>query len=170
VGEAFKKLSPSNRISQESVFKLNGKLIYSAAPIKGFSLSFVDHMRTDPILSALRMGWFRRRPKPGLIVRSDIGSQYCSDDFRAALKAYGMISSMSRKGNCWDNAPTESLWSRLKVARVYGRKFATMAECKEEVMHWLHFYDSTRLHSTLGKMSPIRFEEQWHAAKQQRAA
>jgi putative transposase len=136
--------------------------------VVGFAID--DHMRTDLVLSALRMGWFRRRPKPGLIVHSDRGSQYCSDDFRAALKAYGMISSMSRKGNCWDNAPTESLWSRLKVARVHGRKFSTMAECKVEVMDWLHFYNSTRLHSTLGKVSPMKFEEQWHAAKQQRAA
>jgi transposase InsO family protein len=68
------------------------------------------------------------------------------------------------------NAPTESLWSRLKVARVHGRKFATMAECKDEVMDWLHFYNSTRLHSRLGEVSPKKFEEQWHAPEQKRAA
>jgi putative transposase len=88
----------------------------------------------------------------------------------AALKAYGMLSSMSRKGDCWDNAPTESLWSRLKVARVHGRKFVTIAESKDVVMDWLHFYNSTRLHSTLNNISPMQFEEQWHAARPQRAA
>jgi putative transposase len=136
--------------------------------VVGFAID--DHMRTDLVLSALRMAWFRRRPKPGLIVHSDRGSQYCSDDFVAALQAYGMISSMSRKGDCWDNAPTESLWSRLKVARVHGRKFATRAQFKDEVMDWLHFYNSTRLHSTLNYVSPMQFEEQWHAARPQRAA
>jgi putative transposase len=136
--------------------------------VVGFAID--NHMRTDLVLSALRMAWFRRRPAPGLIVHSDRGSQYCSDDFVAALKSYGMISSMSRKGDCWDNAPTESLWSRLKVARVHGRKFATMAECKNEVMDWLHFYNSTRLHSTLNNVSPMQFEEQWQAARPQRAA
>jgi putative transposase len=136
--------------------------------IVGFAID--NHMRTDLVLSALRMAWFRRRPKPGVIIHSDRGSQYCSDDFVAALKSYGMIASMSRKGDCWDNAPTESLWSRLKVARVHGRKFATMAECKDEVMDWLHFYNSTRLHSTLDNVSPMQFEEQWHAARAQRAA
>jgi putative transposase len=136
--------------------------------VVGFAID--DHMRTDLVLSALRMAWFRRRPKPGLIVHSDRGSQYCSEDFVAALQAYGMISSMSRKGDCWDNAPTESLWSRLKVARVHGRKFATRAQCKDEVMDWLHFYNSTRLHSTLNYVSPMQFEEKWHAARPQRAA
>ena len=71
------------------------------------------------------MAWFRRRPPPGLIVHTDRGSQYCGDDFQKALTGYGMRSSMSRKGDCWDNAPTESLWGRLKVGRLHGRKFAT---------------------------------------------
>jgi transposase InsO family protein len=90
--------------------------------------------------------------------------------FVAALKAYGMIASMSRRGDYWDNASTESLWSRLKVARVHGRKFATMAECKDEVMDWLQFYNSTWLHSTLNNVRPRQFEEQWHAARPQQVA
>lgn len=87
--------------------------------------SMQPHMQASLDTHALRMAWFRRRPAPGLILHSDRGSQYCSREFQAALNGYGMRSSMSRKGDCWDNAPTESLWSRLKVGRLDGRKFAT---------------------------------------------
>ncbi len=78
-----------------------------------------------------------------------------------------MKSSMSRKGNCWDNAPTESLWGRLKVGRLYGRKFATRREAMDEVMDWINFYNHKRLHSTLGYVSPMTFEQRWTAAQQQ---
>jgi len=71
------------------------------------------------------MAWFRRRPEPGLIFHSDRGSQYCSHVFQGALAEYGMPNSMSRKGNCWDNAPTESLWGSLKVGRLHGMRFET---------------------------------------------
>ena len=74
------------------------------------------------VLDALRMAWFRRRPAPGLIVHSDRGSQYCSQEFQAALRAYGMKSSMSRKADCWDNAPTESFFNSLKNERVHGTR------------------------------------------------
>jgi transposase InsO family protein len=79
--------------------------------VVGRSMLMPPHMQTSLVTDALRMAWFRRHPEPGLIFHSDRGSQYCSHDFRAALKGYGMLSSMSRKGNCWDNAPTESLWA-----------------------------------------------------------
>ena len=74
-------------------------------------------MQTSLVTDALRMAWFSRQPEPGLIFHSDRGSQYCSHDFQAALKGYRMVSSMSRKGNCWDNARTVSLWGSLKVGR-----------------------------------------------------
>jgi len=90
--------------------------------IVGWSMQ--PHMRASLVTDALRMAWFRRRPPPGLIVHTDRGSQYCSDEFQKALTGYGMRSSMSRKGDCWDNAPTESLWGRLKVGRLHGRKCA----------------------------------------------
>ncbi len=92
---------------------------------------------------------------------------YCSNDFQKALKGYKMKSSMSRKGDCWDNAPTESLWGRLKVGRLYGRRFATRREAMDEVMDWLAFYNHKRLHSTLGYVSPMTFEQRWIAAQQQ---
>ena len=97
-------------------------------------------------------------------------TQYCSHSFQAALSSYGMRSSMSRKGNCWDNAPTESLWGSLKVGRLYGRKFATQRQAMDEVIDWLTFYNHRRLHSTLGYVSPMRFEANWHAGQSKKAA
>ena len=99
--------------------------------------SIAPRMTTSLVLDALRMAWFRRRPQAGLIVHSDRGSQYCSGDFQAALKAYGMRSSMSRKADCWDNAPTESLWGSLKRARLHGKRFDTREAAQAEVMDWL---------------------------------
>ncbi len=146
--------------------------LYLTAVIDLFSRQVVgwsmrEHMQASVVTDALRMAWFRRRPESGLIFHSDRGSQYCSHAFQGALKDYGMQSSMSRKGNCWDNAPTESLWSRLKVGRLYGRKFATRREAMDEVMDWLTFYNHKRLHSTLGYVSPMTFEQCWFADQQQ---
>lgn len=132
--------------------------------------SMKPHMKRELVIDALRMAWFRRRPEPGLIFHSDRGSQYCSDDFQRALAEYGMRSSMSRKGNCWDNAPTESLWGSLKVGRLHGRRFATRRAAMDEIVDWLMFYNHRRLHSSLGYVSPMQFEQHWLAARQGQAA
>ena len=149
--------------------------LYLACVIDLFSRRVVGwsmqpHMQTSLVADALRMAWFRRHPAPGLIFHSDRGSQYCSREFQAAIASYGMLSSMSRKGNCWDNAPTESLWGSLKVGRLYGKKFATQREAMDEIIDWLTFYNHRRLHSTLGYISPMRFEENWHAGQAIKAA
>jgi putative transposase len=136
--------------------------------VVGFAMA--PHMRSELVVDALRMGWFRRHPAKGLIVHTDRGSQYCGEAFQDTLRAYGMVSSMSRKGNCWDNAPTESLWSRLKAARVHGVKFATHQQAINAVMDWLHFYNQKRLHSTLDYVSPMQFEAAWHTAQSTLAA
>ena len=87
-----------------------------------------------------------------------------------------MKSSMSRKGNCWadlgfcHNAPTESLWGRLKVGRLYGQRFVTRRQAMDEVIDWLAFYNHRRLHSTLGYVSPMQFEKSWDAAQLLKAA
>jgi putative transposase len=127
-------------------------------------------MQTSLVSDALRMAWFRRRPEPELIFHSDRGSQYCSHSFQQTLKEYGMPSSMSRKGNCWDNAPTESLWGSLKVGRLYGMRFATRRQAMDEVIDWLTFYNHRRLYSTLGYISPMQFEKNWFAAQLKDAA
>jgi transposase InsO family protein len=149
--------------------------LYLAAVIDLFSRQVVGwsmqpHMQASLVTDALRMAWFRRHPAPGLIFHSDRGSQYCSHSFQDALASYGMLSSMSRKGNCWDNAPTESLWGSLKVGRLHGKKFATQREAMDEVIDWLTFYNHRRLHSTLGYISPMRFEANWHAGQAKKAA
>jgi putative transposase len=132
--------------------------------------SMKPHMKTELVLDALRMAWFRRSPEQGVIFHSDRGAQYCSHDFQQALSGYGMRSSMSRKGDCWDNAVTESLWGSLKVARLHGRRFETRRQAMDEVIDWLSFYNHRRLHSTLGYVSPMQFERAWLAAQDKRAA
>jgi putative transposase len=149
--------------------------LYLAAVIDLFSRQVVgwsmqEHMQSSLVTDALKMAWFRRHPAPGLIFHSDRGSQYCGHEFQSTLTGYKMKSSMSRKGNCWDNAPTESLWGRLKVGRLYGQKFATRRDAMDEVIDWLTFYNHSRLHSTLGYVSPMQFEESWNAAQQLKAA
>jgi transposase InsO family protein len=130
--------------------------------------SMKPHMKAELVLEAMSMVWFRRRPEPMAIVHSDRGSQYCSHEFEQALRGWGLRSSMSRKGNCWDNAPTESLWGSLKVARVHGRRFESRRQAMDEVIDWLSFYNHRRLHSTLGYVSPMQFERAWLAAQQQK--
>ena len=127
-------------------------------------------MQTSLVKDALLMACFRRRPPAGLIFHSDRGSQYCSREFQDALKAWEIRSSMSRKGDCWDNAPTESLWGHLKTACVHGRRFATRQQAREAIMNWIGFYNHSRLHSTLGYLSPMQYEQRWLAAQQQTAA
>lgn len=136
--------------------------------IVGWSMQ--PHMEASLVDDALKMAWFRRKPAQGLIFHSDRGSQYCSHAFQKTLKDYKMKSSMSRKANCWDNAPTESLWGSLKVGRLYGRKFATRREAMDEIIDWMLFYNHSRLHSTLGYISPMRFEQNWLAAQLKNAA
>ena len=151
--------------TDEGWLYLTGVIDLFSRQVVGWCMS--SHMQASTVTDALRMAWFRRRPPPGLIFHSDRGSQYCSHEFQSALTDYKMKSSMSRKGNCWDNAPTESLWGRLKVGRLYGMRFTTRREAMDEVIDWLNFYNHKRLHSTLGYVSPMTFEQCWYAALQQ---
>jgi transposase InsO family protein len=151
--------------TDEGWLYLTGVIDLFSRQVVGWCMS--EHMQASVVVDALRMAWFRRRPEPGLIFHSDRGSQYCGHDFQQALKGYKMRSSMSRKGDCWDNAPTESLWGRLKVGRLYGRRFATRRQAMDEVIDWLTFYNHRRLHSTLDYVSPMTFEQRWIAAQQQ---
>ena len=117
------------------------------------------------------MAWFKRDPskQAGLIFHSDRGSQYASQytsqDFRDVLTEYGFTASMSRRGNCWDNACSETLFRSLKVERLHGQRFVTRRQARDEVIAWMLRYNQTRLHSTLACVSPIRFEQDWLAAQ-----
>jgi putative transposase len=132
--------------------------------------SMKAHMHTSLVKDALSMAWYRRRPAAGLIFHTDRGSQYCSHEFQDALRHWGMRSSMGRTGNCWDNAPTESFWGRLKTARLHDEKFTTRREAMDAVMSWMAFYNHRRLHSSLGYLSPMQYEQRWHAAQHRKAA
>ena len=110
-------------------------------------------------VKALQMAIAQRRPKPALIVHSDRGSQFASAAFRQVLRQHQLVASMSRKGNCYDNAFIESFWSSLKYETVYQRRFATRAEARTALFDYIEsFYNRTRLHSSLGYVSPITFE------------
>jgi len=135
--------------------------------IVGWSIK--PRMTTDIVLDALTMAWFRRRPAPGLIHHSDRGSQYASHAFRAKLTEYGMTCSMSRKGNCWDNAPTESFFNSLKNERVHGTRYATRAQAVADLFDYIEvFYNRSRRHSALGYYSPVQFLQDWITKQHER--
>lgn len=111
------------------------------------------------VIDALKMAVSNRRPPPGLIHHSDRGSQYASGDYQALLKEHGMICSMSRKGNCWDNAVMESFFHSLKTELVHHENFATRDEARAAIFEYIEvFYNRVRLHSSLGYLSPAHYE------------
>jgi putative transposase len=125
--------------------------------IVGWSMS--ARMTTDLVLDALEMAYKRQRPRRGLIFHSDRGSQYASQKYQARLWRYGMISSMSRKGNCWDNAPMESFFHTLKTEHVFFEEFFTRRQARESIFEWVEvFYNRQRRHSSLGYLSPECYE------------
>ena len=133
--------------------------------VVGWSLK--PRMTADIVTDALTMAWFRRKPAAGLIHHSDRGSQYASYAFQNKLKEYGMICSMSRKGNCWDNAPTESWFNSFKNERVHGLRYATRSEMTAMSFEYIEvFYNRKRRHSTLGYKSPMQFLDDWIIAQQ----
>jgi transposase InsO family protein len=134
--------------------------------------SMQPDMRRDLVIDALEMAWFRRSPdsKAGLIFHSDRGSQYASEDFAKVLNKRGITPSMSRKGDCWDNACAETLFGSLKVERLHGQRFRTIREAKDETIAWLLWYNQTRMHSTLNYVSPMQFEQGWTDAMKKIAA
>ncbi len=128
--------------------------------VVGWSLK--PRMTADIVIDALTMAWFRRKPAPGLIHHADRGSQYASHAFQARLKTYGMTCSMSRKGNCWDNAPTESFFNSYKNERVHGTRYDTRAAAIADAFDYIEpFYNRRRRHSTLGYASPQQFLNDW---------
>ena len=126
--------------------------------VVGWSMS--HRINKQVVMDALEMGIWRCRPKSGLIFHSDRGSQYCRHDFLDLLKNHKMLSSMSRQGNCWDNAVAESFFGSLKTERVYITKYSTREEARRDVVDTIEmFYNSRRRHSYLGYLSPMTFEK-----------
>lgn len=127
--------------------------------------AFVDCRLT---VAALRMALGWRQPHPPLVHHSDRGVQYAAADYRAVLEARGITLSMSRKGNCYDNAPMESANGTLKTERVYPQRYQTRAQAKADLIAYIGYYNTERRHSALGYRSPEEFERHWWT--QQRTA
>jgi putative transposase len=135
--------------------------------IVGWSIK--PRMAADIVVDALTMTWFRRKPAPGLIHHSDRGSQYASHAFQTRLAEYGIICSMSRKGNCWDNAPSESFFNSLKNERVHGTRYPTREAAMADLFDYIEvFYNRRRRHSTLKGKSPVQFLQHWVSTQHER--
>lgn len=126
--------------------------------IVGYAMS--ARMTQDLTLDALNRAVRHARPRAGLLHHSDRGSQYCASRYRKRLDALGMRVSMSRRGNCYDNAPMESFWGSLKNELLHHGRFATRAQAQGAITEWIEvFYNRQRLHSALGYQPPVAFRQ-----------
>jgi len=138
--------------------------LYLAAILDLYSRKIVGwfmspHLDTQLILKALQMALLTRQPPANLLFHSDRGVQYASNDYRQALARAGFIPSMSRKGNCYDNATMESFWSTLKLELVYRTQFITRQQARAALFDFIEsFYNRQRSHSALNYLSPVDFE------------
>jgi transposase InsO family protein len=148
--------------------------LYLAAILDLFSRRVVGFAMSERIdralaLEALAAAVGRRVPNAGLVHHSDRGSQYASNDYQTALDELGVVCSMSRKGNCWDNAVAESFFATLKTELVYQRRFATREEAREAIFEFIEvFYNCQRRHSSLGYVSPMEYEIKFEEEKRER--
>jgi putative transposase len=133
--------------------------LYSRAVI-GWSIQ--PTMNRELVRDALMMALWRRGFPRGVLCHSDRGSQYCSDDYQKMLKTYGLICSMSRKGNCWDNAVAESFFHSIKTEMIYTERYATRTIAKQSVFQYIEvYYNRVRRHSAIGSIAPAVFESQY---------
>lgn len=129
--------------------------------IVGYAMS--ERMTRELVGKALFSAVKAKRPSEGLIHHSDRGSQYCSRDYQRLLKQFGIQSSMSRKGNCYDNAPMESFWGTLKNELVHHKRYLTRQEAIQEIREYIEiFYNRQRRQKRLGYLSPIAFEKNYY--------
>jgi len=149
--------------------------LYLAAVLDVFSRKVVgwsmsERIDTELVKSALQMATTQRSPGPGLLHHSDRGVQYASDGYQRALDDLGMVCSMSRKGDCWDNAMMESFFGSLKTEWVYGKDYQTRAEAKQDLFKYIEiFYNRQRRHAALGYISPAEFERRYEETQDQAA-
>jgi transposase InsO family protein len=145
--------------TQEGWLYLAAVLDRYSRKIVGWAMS--ERIDTALVLKAFDMALLHRQPTATLLFHSDRGVQYASADYRRALTQAGLLASMSRKGNCYDNATMESFWSTLKRELIYRRKFATRSEARSQIFEYIEsFYNRQRAHSALDYRSPVDFETQ----------
>ncbi len=125
--------------------------------IVGWSMS--DRIKSDLVCQALKSAHGQRKPPPGLIMHTDRGSQYAGDRHRTLIRDLRLVQSMSRKGNCWDNAPMESFFKTLKVERVHSLRYDTRAQARLDIVDWIEgFYNRQRMHSAINYQVPVAAE------------
>jgi len=132
-------------------------LDFYSRKVVGFAMQ--NSLQTSICSNALNMACLMRRPPTELIHHSDRGSQYASNEYRAVLAKHGFKQSMSRKGNCYDNAMVESFFSTLKKERVHRQKYQTKLQAKEDIKNYINKYNQKRRHSSLDYMSPNQYEQ-----------
>jgi len=143
--------------TEEGWLYLAGVLDLHSRKVVGWSMA--DHMKTELVEDALKMAVARRNPGTGLLHHSDRGSQYACGDYQNLLVKNGFKCSMSRAGNCYDNAVLESFWGTLKTELVYHEQYKTREQARQSIFEYIEvFYNRRRRHSSLGYVSPEAFE------------
>ena len=165
LGRRFETSKTNNKWASDMTYiEIQGGWLYLAVVIDLYSRQVVGwamgrKMRDSLAVTALQMAVGRREIKEGLIHHSDRGSQYASNAYQEELRKHGMVCSMSRKGNCWDNAPLESFFKTLKMDLIYKRKPRSYEATKQEIFEYIEvFYNRRRLHSSLDYVSPVDYE------------
>jgi transposase InsO family protein len=168
----FHATAPNQRWVTDITYVETGEgWLYVAALMDLFSRKIVGWamdttMDTNLVLRALDMAIDQRKPGPDLLHHSDRGCQYTSHAYREHLASHRITVSMSRKGNCHDNACAESFWARLKVECLHRQIWPSTALAKNAVFHYIEgFYNTRRIHTTLGGASPCEFEAAYHQAR-----
>ena len=147
--------------TDEGWLYLAGIMDFCTREIVGYAMG--SRMTKELVREALKKALQRRGPMPGCIHHSDRGSQYCSSDYQKDMKDAGLSVSMSRKGNCYDNAPTESLWGTIKQELVFQRRFQNRTEAMMAIGEYIEvFYNRIRRHSAIGNMAPSIFAETYY--------
>jgi transposase InsO family protein len=144
--------------TQEGWLYLSTIMDLYSRKIVGWSMK--NRITPDLVIEALNMAIKQRKPGRGLLLHSDRGSQYASYCYQVLLGKRGILCSMSRKGNCWDNAVMESFYRTLKVELIYQRKYETRIEAQRDIFEYIEiFYNRERLHSSIGYNSPEEYEK-----------
>ena len=163
----FETSAPNQKwVSDITYIKVGRAWLYLAAVLDLFSRKIVGwaldtHMRESLILEALDMAVSNRPIQHGTLIHSDRGVQYRGNEYQEALRTHGLCCSMSRKGNCWDNAVMESFFSRLKVELIYAENYRTVEEARPGIFEYIEmFHNRKRRHSALGYVSPHEYEQQ----------
>lgn len=172
LGRDFSAEAPDRRWAADITYVPTAEgWLYLAIILDLFSRRVVGHacgasLTTTLAVEALTLACGRRRPAAGLLHHSDRGSQYASGEYRARLAEMGAQASMSRRGDCYDDAAVESFFGTLKIELVHGRRYATRAEARSDIFEYVEmFYNGERRHSALGYLSPAEYEARHVAAQ-----